>query len=398
MHKNYLLIFIKFCILCSLRLFCVDPKISIITSVYNGDQFIEGFLEDITRQTIFDQCELIMINANSPGNEETVIQKYMNKYPNIIYKRLEQDPGLYGTWNIALAMSKGTYITNANLDDRLAPNCYEVHARELDTHPEIMLVYSDRYCTCKANETFEHHSGKKLPAGPQWSKEIMYKCWPSNNPMWRKKMHELYGYFDASYKHSGDWEMWLRAIEGGAQFKKIDGYYALYYYNEQGLSTATIYQSERYQEDLRIVKRYCHVWNEEISRRYYTLACDLDKNNQDQHTWALALTYYLKAYELNPRRAEPLIRIAQHYYAEHNHALTYLFASKACNIPMPPDQDIEIELYRNTRYDLLAISAWYIGEFEKGEEAARQVLNNYPDDERLKNNLQFYLNRKQNLN
>jgi len=64
---------------------------------------------------------------------------------------------------------------------------------------------------------------------------------------------------------------------------------------------------------------------------------------------------------------------------------------------MPTGPDIEFELYRNTRYDLLAVSAWYIGEFEKGEEAARQALNNYPDDERLKNNLQFYLDRKTNL-
>jgi len=375
----------------------IDPKISIITSVYNGDEFIEGFLEDITRQTIFDQCELIMINANSPGNEEAVIQTYMNKYPNIIYKKLEQDPGLYGTWNIAIAMSKGTYITNANLDDRLAPNCYAVHAQELDAHPEIMLVYSDRYCTLVPNETFEKHSGYKFAACPPWSKEIMNRCWPSSSPMWRKTMHEMYGYFDVDYKHSGDWEMWLRAIEGGALFKKIDGYYALYYYNNQGLSTGEIYKIQKNKEDRQIKERYGYMWSRETYHEYYRLACSLDKNSKDQHTWALALTYYLKAYELNPHRAEPLIRIAQHYYTVHDHALTYLFANKACAIPMPTGPDIEFELYRNTRYDLLAVSAWYIGEFEKGEEAARQALNNYPDDERLKNNLQFYLDRKTNL-
>ena len=58
------------------------PKISIITSVYNGDEFIESFLEDITEQTIFkDKCELIMVNANSPGNEGEIINKYIEKYP-----------------------------------------------------------------------------------------------------------------------------------------------------------------------------------------------------------------------------------------------------------------------------------------------------------------------------
>ena len=33
-----------------------------------------------------------MINADSPGNEEPVIKKYMAMYPNIIYKRLDTDP------------------------------------------------------------------------------------------------------------------------------------------------------------------------------------------------------------------------------------------------------------------------------------------------------------------
>lgn len=43
------------------------PKISILTSVYNGDEFIRPFLEDITRQTIFEEkCELVLVNANSP--------------------------------------------------------------------------------------------------------------------------------------------------------------------------------------------------------------------------------------------------------------------------------------------------------------------------------------------
>jgi cellulose synthase/poly-beta-1,6-N-acetylglucosamine synthase-like glycosyltransferase len=96
------------------------PKISIITSVYDGDDHIEGFLEDITRQTIFkEKCELILINANSPGNEEEVINQYLKKFPdNIVYKRLDKDPGIYGVWNMGIELSTGEFLTNANLDDR----------------------------------------------------------------------------------------------------------------------------------------------------------------------------------------------------------------------------------------------------------------------------------------
>src|SRR5688572_18772954 len=88
------------------------PLVSIITSIWNGDEFIEGFLADITRQTFFTNCELILINANSPGNEEPVIEKYMSQYPNIRYVKLNQDPGLYGVWNMGIKMAKGEFITN----------------------------------------------------------------------------------------------------------------------------------------------------------------------------------------------------------------------------------------------------------------------------------------------
>jgi len=77
------------------------PKISIITSVYDGDEYIEPFLKNVTTQTIFkEKCELIIINANSPGDEDKIISDYVEKYPdNIIYKKLDKDPGIYGVWN-----------------------------------------------------------------------------------------------------------------------------------------------------------------------------------------------------------------------------------------------------------------------------------------------------------
>ena len=137
------------------------PKISFITSVYKGEEFIEGFMEDIKRQTIFkEKCELVLVNANSPGNEEPVIKKYMEKYPNIVYKKLDKDPGIYGAWNVALELASGEYITNANMDDRKAVNSLERHAKELFLSPDIDLVYCDSFITNNPNETFDNNSSQ----------------------------------------------------------------------------------------------------------------------------------------------------------------------------------------------------------------------------------------------
>jgi len=236
------------------------PKISLITSVYDGDEYIRPFLEDITKQTIFeDKCELILINANSPGNEEEVIQEYLERYPNnIIYKRLDKDPGIYGVWNKAVGMASGEYLSNANLDDRKAPNSLERHARELYANDNIDLVYADMMITDKPNETFEMNSsdGRKYDF-PDFSLDnLRMTNMPHASPMWRKSYHDKYGLFDHEFKSAGDWEMWLRGASQGSEFKKINTVLGLYYYNPTGISTNPENFSWKREEEMKVFKKY----------------------------------------------------------------------------------------------------------------------------------------------
>ena len=217
------------------------PKISILTSVYDGDEFIRPFLEDITRQTIFEEkCELVLVNANTPGNEEEVIKEYLEKYPNnIIYEKLDEDPGIYGTWNKAIELSSGEYVTNANLDDRKAPNSIEAHAKALFTNQDVDLVYADSFITNSPNETFEENTSQGRRYNfEQFSKEAMLRGnQPHNNPMWRKSLHDKNGLFESDYKSAGDWEFFLRCAFAGSKYKKLDQPLGLYFFNPKGIST-----------------------------------------------------------------------------------------------------------------------------------------------------------------
>ena len=236
------------------------PKVSIITSVYDGDEYIRPFLEDITRQSIFeDKCELILINANSPGNEEEVIQEYLEKYPdNIVYKRLEEDPGIYGVWNIGVEISTGEYLTNANLDDRKAINSLEMHAKELYVDDDVDLVYADMLITGKPNETFENNSseGRRYNFPPFSLNNLKITNMPHAAPMWRKSYHDRYGKFDARYRSAGDWEMWLRGASQGSTFRKIDSILGLYYYNPTGISTNPDNSDSKKQEEAEVFQKY----------------------------------------------------------------------------------------------------------------------------------------------
>ncbi len=238
------------------------PRVSIITSMYKGDDFIEGFLEDIVQQSIFSECELILINANSPGNEEEIIKKYTAQYSNINYIRLDEDPGLYAVWNMGIKMAKADLITNANVDDRRDPNLFENYANFLHKNPEIDLAYSGYFITHYPNETFAKNRYRWATSPAEFSTQAMCKCLPGPHPMWRKSMHKKYGYFSEIFVASADHEMWLRAVSKGSKFKKMPGTTALYYHNPNGISTNQDKENMARitLENDFIVKKYRSVW------------------------------------------------------------------------------------------------------------------------------------------
>ncbi len=238
------------------------PKISLITSVFNAEEYIDQLMEDVTRQTIFnDKCEWIIINANPKEKdyEENVILKYCKKYPNIKYKRLENDPGIYAVWNKAIQMSSGDFITNINCDDRRTPDCLEKQATLLMTNEEYDLIYNDSYIVNTPNISWENinHSSTKRYNFEQFSKEAMLRGnLPHNNPMWRKTLHDKHGYFNEQYRSASDWEFWLRCSFGGSKFIKAAEILGIYYLNPTGMSTNPEHNEWKRKEEKEVFIKY----------------------------------------------------------------------------------------------------------------------------------------------
>ena len=237
------------------------PKISIITSVYKAEKHIEQLMKDVVRQTIFkDKCEWIILNANEDGDaEEEIILEYLEKYPdNIIYKRLDEDKGVYDTWNQAIEIATGEYITNINCDDRRAPDALEKQAKNLFVDQGVDLVYNDSYVVHSANVQWEDIQPDTYRYNfDQFSREAMLRNnLPHNNPMWRRTLHDKHGLFETKYRSAGDWEFWLRCAFAGAKFEKIDQVLGVYYFNPEGVSTSKEGEASKKKEEFEIFKKY----------------------------------------------------------------------------------------------------------------------------------------------
>ena len=241
------------------------PKISVITSVYDGDEYIDDFLKDIEAQTIFkEKVELILINANSPGNEEETILRFRDKYPdNVVYVKLDDDPGIYACWNEAIRKSTGQLITNANLDDRHSPQFMHELASVLVQDSSIDVVYADNLLTRQPNETWDNNSAVSSYPSENFSKEAMLRGNPPHcMPMWRKSLHERHGFFEEKYRSASDWEFWLRCTLEGVEMKKINKPLGLYYFNPKGMSTNQEHNEWKRKEEREIFSKYMNAFKE----------------------------------------------------------------------------------------------------------------------------------------
>lgn len=213
-------------------------KCSIFCSFYKGQQFIEGYLENLLNQSAFKETEFVFIDCNSPDNEKNYILPLTTKYSNIKYYKLEQDPGLYAAWNIAVQKCSASIIGNWNIDDRKNKEGLEVLLHQFYKNPELDVVYGLNYISYIANEKYIDNSYNEIyPCLPHSFENLLRNNSPHCMPLWKKSLHDRFGYFDENYKTASDGDFWLRCAAGGARIKMINHPVGLYYMNPKGRSS-----------------------------------------------------------------------------------------------------------------------------------------------------------------
>jgi len=241
-------------------------EISIISTFHEGEEFLEDFLENITSQSIFDKCELILIDAASTGKEKDIVINYTKKHDNILYYRLEEKLPVTPCLNMAIKKSSGKYLTFGFIDDRKERTCLETLLREIKKEPDVDLVYGDVLQTSIPNEKFEDSSSTALfeHSTYPFSRENMVKCLPGPMPLWTRLIHDKCGLFDdKECNYADDWDMWLRAVTRGSKFKKVDKTIGLYYTGGRSFHNDNLEQKK---EEAKIFFRYSYLFGTNFNK------------------------------------------------------------------------------------------------------------------------------------
>ena len=228
--------------------------VSAIVSTHNAERFIRGSLEDLEAQTIADRLEIIVVDSGSQQNEGGIVREFQQQYHNILYIRTGNRETVYAAWNCGIKAANGRYITNANTDDRHRKDALERMVNELETRPDVALVYGDAAVTDKENRSFACADVNGHFRWPEFDKRLLFQvCYVGPQPMWRRDLHERHGYFDPEFQSAGDYEFWLRIVTN-ENFAHIPDVLGLYFISKMGIE----HQNETlsYQESEKARERY----------------------------------------------------------------------------------------------------------------------------------------------
>lgn len=197
-------------------------SITAIVSAYFAEKYLAGRLDNLLEQK--PKPEIIIV-CQTDSIEYTIAKGYPVKVietPDI--------PTIYSAWNLAIKQSSGTYLFNANCDDRLLPGALKTLAIALDEHPKYAVAYG--------NQDIISEIDGEVTGKFEWAEggleQLLNGCFLGPMPMWRRSLHDKYGYFDADLQVAGDYEFWLRLAAAGEQFFHVRETVGIYLSNQQG--------------------------------------------------------------------------------------------------------------------------------------------------------------------
>jgi len=188
-----------------------SKKISVLTSLYNCENFLQGYFDALAKIEGTEQIEVLLLHNAPKEKELDIINKNLPSFDFVRHIIIPERETLYRTWNRGIQLSEGEYITVWNVDDVRFPSSIIQQAEALDKNPQAAIAYGDiwissNYGVCGMKKThspvYSSFSHKKFLLG--------YYC--SCFQMWRKSIHSIVGYYDEQFKCIADFDFQIKTV------------------------------------------------------------------------------------------------------------------------------------------------------------------------------------------
>ena len=114
------------------------PRVTVLTTVYNGEDYFDRAVPSILNQS-YRNFEFLIVDDGSTDGTSAFLDDLEKKDSRVRIIRNGR-MGFARALNYALAMSRGEYIIRQDFDDISYPERIEKQVTYLDSHPEVGMV------------------------------------------------------------------------------------------------------------------------------------------------------------------------------------------------------------------------------------------------------------------
>jgi len=196
-------------------------------------KYLRTFLEELPRQTFFDQLEVVLDHNDPEPDELEWVREFQAKHPGRLKHIVTRPVAPIGvSMNTCIRAAQGDYLTIWNVDDLRTPDSIASQVEALDAHPDAGICYGNFTVVpaFKATEgrTIRH---EHLPAS-----ELTRSMFIGPYFMFRASLVKKAGLFDEQLRQGADFDLAVRlGFNASAVMAKKD----LGYYLNEGLGAST---------------------------------------------------------------------------------------------------------------------------------------------------------------
>lgn len=184
-----------------------NPKLSIITVVFNNGNTIEDTIRSVEAQT-YRNVEHIVVDGGSTDQTLEVIRRHQDKITKFVS---EPDRGIFDAMNKGLRLATGDVVAFLNADDVYADDDALHRVAAVFSDPTVDVCYADLLYVDPNDLSKPIRYWKSRP----FRSGLFARGWVPAHPTFfaRRAAYERYGGYDESLGLAADFDLMLRLLE-----------------------------------------------------------------------------------------------------------------------------------------------------------------------------------------
>jgi len=209
----------------------MDPKVSVIICVYNGEKIIGRCIDSLLNQD-YDNYEIIVVNDASADDTERICKRYGDK---IVYLRNKRNMGLPGARNRGFSLAEGEYIACTD-SDCAAQKDWLSNLVGYAVNNKVGVV-GGAVLTPKDLNFFARCVGTLHKPGPILQSENIAKDIPTANALFSKSLYREMKGCDETFRVSNeDTDLLIRMEQKGRKIH-YEPLAKIYHYHKDNLQS-----------------------------------------------------------------------------------------------------------------------------------------------------------------